>query len=116
MFQEGRGVESDDEKAVHWYRLSAKQDYASALNNLGWMYQHGRGVPKDYAQAVKWYRQAAKKGDEVAQNNLGWMYQNGHGVQEDLMHAPRTGIARPPNAVTRRRRRTWDACFSSVTA
>jgi len=28
---------------VKWYRLAAKQGFANAQNNLGWMYDNGRG-------------------------------------------------------------------------
>ena len=49
----------DDEIAVKWYKLAAKQGLENAQFNLGVMYHKGQGVPQDYKTAVKWYRLAA---------------------------------------------------------
>ncbi|MAI49794.1 MAG: hypothetical protein CMM16_04410, partial [Rhodospirillaceae bacterium] len=62
MYANGRGVPKDDETAVKWYTLAAKQGLTSAQYNLGVMYANGRGVPKDDETAVKWYTLAAKQG------------------------------------------------------
>jgi TPR repeat protein len=70
---------------VKWYRLAAKQGYASAQSNLGLMYDDGQGVPQDYQEAVKWYRRAAAQG--YAQFNLGVSYELGHGVPQDFIRA-----------------------------
>ena len=73
MYENGRGVEQDDEQAF-WYREAAEQGNAYAQCNLGWMYGNGRGVAQDDEQAVFWYREAAEQGHADAQYNLGWMY------------------------------------------
>src|SRR5262249_28566095 len=39
----GRGVAQDYGQAAIWYRKSAAQGYAPALNQLGYMYQHKFG-------------------------------------------------------------------------
>ena len=80
-------MRKDEAKAVKWYRLAAKQEYAPAQFNLGTMYRNGNGVPKDYPEAVQWYRKAAEQGDAMAQGSLGVMYYNGYGVPIDFVQA-----------------------------
>jgi TPR repeat protein len=75
----------DFTKALKWLRLSAKQGFAKAQNELGLMYQKGAGVETDLGKAVDWYRLAAKQGLAEAQNNLARMYFSGHGVKRDLV-------------------------------
>ena len=83
MYAEGREVWQDDEEAVKWFRLAAKQENADAQYNLGWMYFKGRGVRQDDEEAVKWYRLAAEQGHASGQFSLGWMYGKGRGVRQD---------------------------------
>ena len=70
MYENGRGVPQDNEKAIAWYRKAAEQGHAIAQCNVGWMYENGRGVPRDYEKAIAWYRKAAEQGNERAQENL----------------------------------------------
>ena len=44
MYEKGKGVKQDYNKAVKWYTKSAEQGYADAQCNLGYMYSHGEGV------------------------------------------------------------------------
>ena len=74
---DGRGVAQDYGQAAIWYRKSAAQGYAPALNQLGYMHQHKFGLPRDYKRALYYYRLAANKGNARAEYNLGAMYQNG---------------------------------------
>ena len=83
MYEDGRGVEQDDEAAVFWYEQAVGQGHAIAQCNLGWMYEYGRGVKQDDEQAVFWYEQAAGQGHARAQCNLGGIYQYGRGVEQD---------------------------------
>ena len=83
MYRNGLGVLQNDEAAVKWYRLAAKQGFAVAQYDLGWMYYNGLGVLKNDEAAVKWYRLAAEQGHAMAQYGLGWMYLNGLGVLQD---------------------------------
>jgi len=87
MYDVGKGVAQDSQKAVKWYRLAAEQGYAAAQNNLGFFYHVGKGVTQDYQEAVKWYRLAAERGIANAQSNLGWMYDKGKGVTQDYQEA-----------------------------
>src|ERR1700759_3749553 len=78
---DGRGVAQDYGQALTWYRYSADQGYAPALNQLGYMHQHKFGLPRDYRRALNYYRLAANKGYAQAEYNLGAMYQSGLGVK-----------------------------------
>jgi len=83
MYENGRDVPQDDNKAVEYYQLSADQGNASAQFNLGRMYQTGRGIPQDDNKAVEYYQLSANQGNAYGQYNLGWMYANGRGVPQD---------------------------------
>jgi uncharacterized protein len=80
---DGRGVAQDYGQALIWYRKSADQGYAPALNQLGYMHQHKFDLPRDYKHALNYYHLAANKGDAQAEYNLGVMYQSGQGVKHD---------------------------------
>ena len=59
------GVSTDYTKAAQWYQLAAKQNYSSAIQELGYMYEQGLGVPQDTKMALNLQRQAAGLGDEL---------------------------------------------------
>lgn len=85
LYQQGRGVEQDHERAVHWYRRAADNGNDSAAFNLGHMYAKGQGVAKDAAAAVGWYERAAGNGNAYAQYALGMIhFQGGPGLQRDM--------------------------------
>jgi TPR repeat protein len=73
--------------ALREWEPLAKQGYAAAQSNLGFMYDEGRGVLQDYKTAVKWFRLAAEQGYADAQYNLGVMYDEGRGVLQDYKTA-----------------------------
>jgi len=52
MYYYGRGVDSNDDLAAHWFRCAARQGEASAQQNLGLMYKKGRGVPQSEEVAL----------------------------------------------------------------
>jgi len=87
LYNEGRGVPQNDNKAVSWFRKAADQGDARGQTNLGFMYTDGRGVPKDIVKSTKWFRKAALQGDSWAQHYLGLRYKNGHGVPKDPVRA-----------------------------
>lgn len=84
---DGREVAQDYGQAVIWYRKSAAQGYAPALNQLGYMQENKIGLPRDYKRALYYYRLAAKKGNALAEYNLGAMYQSGLQVRRDYRQA-----------------------------
>jgi TPR repeat protein len=88
-FQLGRAYHKAENRAAALRQLqkSAEQDYAPAVNDLGFFYVTGVGVSKDDTQAVALFRKAAAKGYAPAQSNLGLMYQHGKGVAKDPQEA-----------------------------
>ena len=87
MYDNGKGVEQDDEQAVYWYRKAAEQGHAKAQNDLGFMYATGAGIEEDSKKAVYWFRKAAEQGYARAQSNLGLLYRKGEGVQQSYGRA-----------------------------
>jgi TPR repeat protein len=111
MYQNGRGVEPDLDKAIEWYKKSAEQDNTQAVSRLklleankerfrkilakadtgnaesqyklGKMYTEGVGVSTDYALATKTFESAAKQGHAKAEYNLGLNYYEGTGVERN---------------------------------
>ncbi len=86
MYQNGIGVQQDDQEAQIYFTLARLFGGEASLNfNFAVQYSHGWGVPQDYKEAAKWYKLSAEKGSSGAQNNLGRMYQNGEGVPQNDM-------------------------------
>ena len=54
MYVHGQGTEQDDKEAVKWFMLAARQGFAGAQYNLGWMNENGGylGRPVDVQQYV----------------------------------------------------------------
>lgn len=65
MYNNGRGVNQNYQKAVELYQKGADLGDAGACYNLGHMYQHGQGVNQDYQKAVELYQKACDVGDAV---------------------------------------------------
>lgn len=79
-YEDGNGVQENDDLAVKWYRKAAEQGNADAETELGVMYREGRGVEKSKEEALKWYRKAAQQMNAAAMFNLGAAYYNGDGI------------------------------------
>lgn len=91
MYQMGRGVEKDLDKAMDLYLAAAKKGFAPAENNIGVMYKLGIGRPVDFVEAAKWFELAAKD-HTMAKFNLADMYDNGLGVARDDIRAAKLYI------------------------
>ena len=74
MYQQGKGVNRDNDKALHLFEMSAEKKNAAAQLNMGWIYQKGQGVNKDIDRAKSWYHKAAAQGSAEAQFILGNIY------------------------------------------
>jgi uncharacterized protein len=61
MYENGRGVPQNFERAVEWYRRAAAQGDPTAQYLLGLMYDKGHGVQQDWVLAHKWLILAAGK-------------------------------------------------------
>lgn len=111
MYQNGRGVAANRDKAIEWYRKAAAQNNQKAISrlnliqsneerfnktlararagdmesqyDLGKMYTEGVGVDTDMKKAIDWYEKAAAQGYEKAQFKLGLIYHEGSSVEKD---------------------------------
>jgi len=90
MYNNGKGVDKDTEKAKEWYGRAIRRNYAPALNNRGVMYVRRyesivRDIPEfaeeQITKAVKSFREAAEQGNSTAQYNLGILIDRGYGVE-----------------------------------
>lgn len=60
LYEKGLGVEPDPARALALYRQAAEQDFADAINDLGFMnYQGGLGLPKNPEAALALFERAA---------------------------------------------------------
>jgi TPR repeat protein len=79
--------DQDYTKSFEWGIKAAKQGYANAQVNIGYLYDEGIGVKQDYTKAMEWYLKAAEQGVAMAQCYLGNMYGDGNGVKQDYAKA-----------------------------
>jgi TPR repeat protein len=82
-YEDGSGIEQNDELAVRWYRKAAEQGHSKAQNSLGFMYRQGKGVLRNKVEAAQWYRKAAQQCDPNGAYNLAIAYYNGDGLDAD---------------------------------
>ena len=87
LYEFGRGVPMNWQKAVEWYEKAANQGLPEAQFNLGNMYSEGKGCKKDSEKAVKYWADAAGRGEPDAQFNLGWAYNRGEGCEKNEVKA-----------------------------
>jgi TPR repeat protein len=111
MYQNGRGVAANRDKAVEWYQKAAAQNNQKAVSrlnliqsneerfnktlaraekgevesqyDLGNMYSEGIGVDADITKATAWYEKAASQEFEKAQYKLGLIYYDGSSASQD---------------------------------
>ena len=80
MYDEGKEVRRDEEKAMKLYKRAAKQGHREALYRLIRMYEEGT---KDEKKLVELYEKAAKLGHRESIYRLVKMYFEGIGVEKD---------------------------------
>lgn len=84
MYDNGEGVEKNNNKAMELYKLAAYQEYLPAAYNLGMMYVLGQGVSRDLKKGIYWLMKAASENDPAALYNIGNAYhEGGHGIDKD---------------------------------
>lgn len=86
-YQQGRGVEKDDAKALEWFRKAAAMGSSTGEWAVGDALDRGLGAEQDSEQAVTWYRRSAERGYPRAQFSLGVNYLAGRGVEQDVEEA-----------------------------
>lgn len=88
IYESGRGVSADREKAIIWYRKAAEKGSALAQFALGRQYQSEQGKPNPLAEeGLRWYRKAAEQGHVHAKFNLFTVYRYGLGVPANYSEA-----------------------------
>ncbi|MFO7581422.1 SH3 domain-containing protein [Guyparkeria sp.] len=88
VFEKGKGVSIDLEKAHKWYRLSADNGLLEAQVRLGELYMANllSGGP---GEAVRWFEMAARRGHASSQFMLGLLYLEGEAVKKNVRVAAR---------------------------
>ena len=80
MYELGRGVKKDSEKALSLFTAAANQGYAAAQAKLGSLHVEGK---QDYASAMNWFQKAADQGYALAYSAIGDLYAKGYGVDKN---------------------------------
>ena len=70
LYDEGKGVARDFDKAVSWYRKSADQGNQFGQFNLGTMYYLGAGTEKDLITACSYFMLATLQGNGPARRHM----------------------------------------------
>ncbi len=79
LYERGTGVAQDEEKALELYRAAAGQNFADAINDLGFLhYQGGLGLPADPGKALRFFERAADLRHPQAQFNFAALIDDGH--------------------------------------
>jgi hypothetical protein len=86
-YQQGWGVQKNEEEAFKWYLKAATVGNQRAQYMVGRAYATGVGVEQNHQEAVSWYRKVALLGNSAAQNSLGDAYFYGRGVAVDKQAA-----------------------------
>lgn len=78
LYERGTGVERNEPRALELYREAAAQDYADAINDLGFLhYQGGLGLPADPKKALRFFERAADLRHPQAQFNFAALIDDG---------------------------------------
>jgi TPR repeat protein len=64
MYQTGRGVQADPQRAFSYFMQAAKMGNGDAMHEVARSYQNGTGVAKNQAEADRWFREAEAHGTE----------------------------------------------------
>lgn len=86
MYNFGKVVRVDDQKALEFYQMAASRNLPEAMVTLGRLFKTGgqrRSVPVDFAQSIYWFRKAAESGSGDGWFELGQMFEAGAGVAQN---------------------------------
>ena len=71
MFENGKGVEVDEQQSFRWYLASAKNGIPPSQYSVSLRYSSGIGTKKDVQKGLFWLEAAARQGHDFAQFKLG---------------------------------------------
>ncbi|MCA0872595.1 caspase family protein [Seohaeicola saemankumensis] len=78
LYERGTGVPQDEARALELYRAAADQDFADAINDLGFLhYQGALGLPSDPKKALALFERAADLRHPQAQFNFAALIDDG---------------------------------------
>lgn len=78
LYERGTGVPVDEARALVLYRAAAEQDYADAINDLGFVHYQGLlGLPSDPQKALGFFERAADLRHPQAQFNFAALIDDG---------------------------------------
>ncbi|RYH11814.1 caspase family protein [Tropicimonas sp. IMCC6043] len=78
IYEEGVLVQADPDKAHELYLASADQEFADALNDVGYFYFHGMlGFEPDQTKAMEYFERAADQRHPRAQHNFAVLIDRG---------------------------------------
>jgi TPR repeat protein len=78
LFERGTGVPVDEARALELYLAAADQEFADAINDLGFLhYQGGLGLPPNPQKALKFFERAADLRHPQAQFNFAALIDDG---------------------------------------
>lgn len=84
MYEQGLGVDRNQQIAFDWLMLAATKTHTPAQIKLALRYKNGDDiVPADLAKALFWMSRAAKVKDPEAQYQLGLMYLENAGLEKN---------------------------------
>lgn len=86
-YQNGYGVEQDNEIALKYYKQAADMGNAWAQVKTGFMYNNGYGCEMDEAMAFSYFMKAAEQENSEAEYWVGMCYKNSWGVPENYEKA-----------------------------
>lgn len=73
-FENGDGVEVDEDLAFRWFYWAAENEYNKAQYKLGLCYNYGKHVEVSHSDARFWYKMAYQNGYKAAAGRLAILY------------------------------------------
>ena len=92
LYMNGQGVAQDDTRALGYFLIAAKRNFAAAQYNAGILYSRIKGAMRNQRKASEWIMKAAEQGHVGARYQLAGRYENGTGVDKDFVEALRWAI------------------------
>ncbi|KAK8841799.1 hypothetical protein M9Y10_026748 [Tritrichomonas musculus] len=87
IFNDGKVVHCNYQKAFHYFKLAADQNHSDALFFVGSFYLDGKGVEQNYKHAKEYFELSADQQNDKALVCLGNLYYKGIGVEKDYKKA-----------------------------
>ncbi|WP_133140780.1 tetratricopeptide repeat protein [Legionella genomosp. 1] len=87
LYENGKGMPVNPEKAREYFQQAAEQGYGKAMTQLAGLYFNGINGIRDEQQALHWYKKAVAAGDSGAMYQLGLLSETGVATKLDFPNA-----------------------------